>query len=246
MATMLAARHLSPDRRERGAERLALAGAFIIALCSASPAAQPARSSTASRRTASSAAAASRGPASSASRPTGAGPSGLYLDLCRAIGAALLGPDGRIEFRPYDSDNSFDRVRQGADDLSFLDGSEIVEQKLAGKTTPGPPVVFLSTAAMVRENSPANSLADLAGRAVCFYQGSNAHRNLEAWMAARKLDFVRMGYMEYGELYDAYDAGVCEVLVGEAGDLAVGASRRQDRRRAASFPSRSKPSPSSR
>ena len=153
--------------------------------------------------------------------PDGREASGLYLDLCRAIGAALLGPDGRIEFRPYDSDNAFDRVRQGADDLSFLDGSEIVEQKLAGKTTPGPPVVFVSTAAMVRENSPANSLADLAGKAVCFYQGSNAHRNLEAWMAAHKLDFVRMGYMEYGELYDAYDAGVCEVQVGEAGDLAA-------------------------
>ncbi len=129
---------------------------------------------------------------------------GLYLDLCRAIGAALLGPEDRIEFHPYDFDKAFDRVRGGADDLSFLDGSEILEQKLAGKTTPGPPVVFVSTAAMVREHSPAKSLADLAGKSVCFYQGSNAHRNLEAWMAAHKLDFIRMGYMEYGELYDAY------------------------------------------
>ena len=163
--------------------------------------------------------------------------SGLYLDLCRAIGAALLGPDGRIEFHLYDSDNAFDRVRQGADDISFLDGSEILEQKLAGKTAPGPPVVFVSTAAMVRESSPAKTLADLAGRTICFYQGSNAHRNLEAWMAAHKLDFVRMGYMEYGELYDAFDAGVCEVLVGEAGDLA--AARLADR----SPPSRILPEP---
>jgi ABC-type amino acid transport substrate-binding protein len=37
---------------------------------------------------------------------TGA-PSGLYLDLCRAVGAALLGPEGRIEFHPYDSDKAF-------------------------------------------------------------------------------------------------------------------------------------------
>ncbi len=153
--------------------------------------------------------------------PDGRKAAGLYLDLCRAIGAALLGPDGHIEFRPYNSDKAFDRARSGADDLSFLDGSEILEQKLAGKTTPGPPVVLVSTAAMVRDRSPATSLADLAGKTVCFYQGSNAHRNLEAWMAAHKLDFVRMGYMEYDELYDAYDAGVCEALVGEAGDLAV-------------------------
>jgi general L-amino acid transport system substrate-binding protein len=56
--------------------------------------------------------------------PEGA-PSGLYLDLCRAIGAALLGPQGKIEFHLYDSDAAFARAANGADDLFFLDGSEI-------------------------------------------------------------------------------------------------------------------------
>lgn len=151
----------------------------------------------------------------------GASAAGLYLDLCRAVGAALLGADGRIEFRPYDSDKAFARARDGADDLSFLDGSEILDQNLAGRVTPGPPVVFVSTAAMVPGDSAVSSLSDLKGKAICFYQGSSAHRHLEAWMAAHSLDFVRMGFMEYGELYDAYDARVCEAQVGEIGDLAV-------------------------
>ena len=153
--------------------------------------------------------------------PDGRIAAGLYLDLCRAIGAALLGPEGRIEFRPYDSDKAFDRVRDGTDDLSFLDGSEILGQGLAGRTTLGPPVVFVSTAAMVPGDSAVRSLADLAGKTICFYQGSNAHRNLEAWMAAHRLDFRRMGLMEYGELYDTYNARVCDAQVGEIGDLAV-------------------------
>ncbi len=74
---------------------------------------------------------------------------------------------------------------------------------------------------MVPGDSAVESLADLAGKSVCFYQGSNAHRNFEAFMAAHRLDFVRMGYMEYGELYDAFDARVCEAQIGETGDLAV-------------------------
>jgi general L-amino acid transport system substrate-binding protein len=153
--------------------------------------------------------------------PDGRIAAGLFLDLCRAIGAALLGPEGRIEFRPYDSDKAFDRVRDGTDDLSFLDGSEILGQGLAGRTTLGPPVVFVSTAAMVPGDSAVRSLADLAGKTICFYQGSNAHRNLEAWTAAHRLDFRRMGLMEYGELYDTYNARVCDAQVGEIGDLAV-------------------------
>jgi general L-amino acid transport system substrate-binding protein len=148
-------------------------------------------------------------------------PSGLYLDLCRAIGAALLGPEGRMEFHPYDSDKAFTRVTDRADDLFFLDGSDIADHRLAGAVALGPAVYFVSTAAMVHGPATIQQLSDLAGKSICFYQGDNAHLNLEAAMAARRLDFVRMGYMEYGELHDAYNARICEAQVGESGDLAA-------------------------
>jgi general L-amino acid transport system substrate-binding protein len=154
-------------------------------------------------------------------------PAGLYLDLCRAVGAALLGPEGRIEFHPYDSDKAFARVADGADDLFFLDGSDIADHRLAGAVALGPAVYFVSTAAMVHGPATIQQLSDLRGKSICFYQGDNAHLNLEATMAARRLDFVRMGYMEYGELHDAYNARICEAQVGESGDLA--AARREER-----------------
>jgi general L-amino acid transport system substrate-binding protein len=153
--------------------------------------------------------------------PDGRQASGLYLDLCRAIGAALLGPEGRVEFRPYDFDAAFDRVRDGDDDLAFLHGSEILDNGLLGRTILGPAVVFVSTGVMVPEASAVKSLADLSGKSVCFYQASGAHRSLEAFMAARRLDFTRVPYTEYGEMDDAYDAGKCDAEAGEAGDLAV-------------------------
>jgi general L-amino acid transport system substrate-binding protein len=149
-------------------------------------------------------------------------PAGLYLDLCRAIGSAVLGADGKIEFRPYDSDKAFTRVPDDADDLVFLDGSEIADHRLAGVATLGPAVYFVSTAAMVHGDATIQRLSDLEAKSICFYQGDNAHLNLEAAMAARSLDFIRMGYMEYGELHDAYAAGVCDAQVGESGDLAAG------------------------
>ncbi len=148
-------------------------------------------------------------------------PWGLYLDLCRAVGATLLGGDGRIEFHAYDSDKAFARVADGADDLFFLDGSDLADHRLAGAVALGPVVYFISTAAMVHGDAAIQQLSDLRGRSICFYQGGNAHLNLEASMAARRLDFIRMGYMEYGELHDAYNARICEAQVGESGDLAA-------------------------
>jgi hypothetical protein len=88
--------------------------------------------------------------------PDGA-PLGLYLDLCRAAGAALLGLEGRIEFHPYDSGGAFARVKNGADDLVFLDGSDIADHRLAGPATLGPAVYFVSTAAMAPATQPSGN-----------------------------------------------------------------------------------------
>ena len=128
---------------------------------------------------------------------------------------------GKIEFHAYDSDHAFERVENGADDLSFLDGSDIADHRLAGKIALGPAVYFVSTAAMVHSDSAVRRLDDLAGKSICFYQGASAHRHLEGWMAGRSLSFARMGYMEYGELHDAFNARICDAEVGESGDLAA-------------------------
>lgn len=145
---------------------------------------------------------------------------GLYLDLCRAIGAAVLPPAGRVEFHRYDSSKAYNAVRNGTDDLYFLSAGEIVEEKLAGKVLAGPAVFHQTTAVMVDENSPVQKLAELAGKPICFSIGSNAHRHLEAWFAKHHLDFVRMGYQEDVELYDTYNVQVCRGLAAEATTLA--------------------------
>jgi general L-amino acid transport system substrate-binding protein len=145
---------------------------------------------------------------------------GLLLDLCRAIGAAVLPPDGRLEFNQYDSSKAFDAVRNGADDVFFLSASEIIEEKLAGKIVPGPAVFYQSISVMVPESSKPQHLTDLAGEPVCFILGSNADNNIEAWFAHHHLDFVRMGYQEDVEMYDAYNAQVCHAMAAEATTLA--------------------------
>jgi general L-amino acid transport system substrate-binding protein len=144
---------------------------------------------------------------------------GIFLDICRAIGAAVLPPAGRLEFHQYESSKAYDAVRKGTDDIFFLSGSEVIEENLAGKVLPGAVVFYETTAIMVPEKSNVRHLADLADKPICFSQGSDAHRNLEAWFAAHHLDFNRMGYQEDVELYDTYNAQVCRGLAAESTTL---------------------------
>jgi general L-amino acid transport system substrate-binding protein len=145
---------------------------------------------------------------------------GLLLDLCRAIGAAVLGPNGRLEFYPYESSKSYDAVRNNNHDVVFLSASEMLEQGLAGKLLPVAPVFFQTTAVMVSESSTAQHLSDLAGRPICFPIAGNSNRHLEAWFAAHHLDFIRMGFQEEVEMNDAYNVQVCKGLAGEVTSLA--------------------------
>lgn len=152
---------------------------------------------------------------------TAQGAHGLLADLCRAIAVAALGPSARAALDVYDSDRAFDAVRDGRDEVFFLSGSDIVGQRLAGRVLPGPTVFLEKTALMVPAASPARHLDMLADQPICFEQGTDAHRTLEAWFAERRLPFIRMGYQEPDEMHDAYDSGVCHALAGEATALAA-------------------------
>lgn len=102
--------------------------------------------------------------------------------------AAAVQPGGaRVEFRAYEADTAFGALRDGREDVAFLTGSEIVEEKLAGFVLPGPAVYFQTTSVMVAAGSTIRSLRDLAGQPVCSLDGSGAQRHLEAWAAAARV-----------------------------------------------------------
>jgi general L-amino acid transport system substrate-binding protein len=152
-------------------------------------------------------------------------PEGLLVDLCRAIGVAAAGSSVTVRMTVYDSDQSYDEVRAGRDDVFFLSGAEIVEQNLAGFVAPGPPAFHQTIALMAAGDSAAQRPDDFANQSICFLQGDASHRRLEAYFAAKHLPFIRMGYQEEDEMRDAFDSQQCRAMAGEATTLA--AARRE-------------------
>ena len=141
--------------------------------------------------------------------------SGLAVDLCRALSVAVLGPAGRAAFRLYQTGQDYDRVRAGQDDVAFVDAAAVQSQGLAARLVPGP-VVFVAELTTLAQPG----VTALAGRTICFMNGSPAHQALEAWAAHTGTPFVRSGYQEDGEMHDAFDAHRCDAMAGEATELA--------------------------
>ncbi|MGD0886885.1 MAG: transporter substrate-binding domain-containing protein [Thermodesulfovibrionales bacterium] len=146
---------------------------------------------------------------------------GLNVDVCRGIAAAVLRSADRIEYHQYETPKQFDAVRKQEDDVYFLTGSEINEQKLAGKVVPGPTVFVESHAVMVPSNSSARSVGDLAGNTICFMIGSSTERSINAYFDALHKNWLRMPYSEDGEMNDAYSVQHCHAIAGEITTLAA-------------------------
>lgn len=140
---------------------------------------------------------------------------GLLSDLCRAVATAVLGPDAPVRFALYDSAKDFDAVRDRQDDVVFLTPAEAIGQGVAGALVPGPAVFAETTAVMVKDASPTRGLADLAAQGICFLQGEDAQRHLDAWADAHAFGFARMAFQEDLEMWDAFDAGKCAGVARE-------------------------------
>jgi general L-amino acid transport system substrate-binding protein len=146
--------------------------------------------------------------------------SGVNVDICRAIAAAVLGSSDRIEYHEYETGKDFDAVRNQQDDVYFLTGSEIEEQKLAGKVLPGPTVFVESHAVMVASTSAAQHVSDLAGKSICFMIGSSVERSLTAYFGALHKNWFRRPFSEDGEMIDTYNVQNCHAIAGEITTLA--------------------------
>lgn len=147
--------------------------------------------------------------------------SGLEVDVCRAIAAAVLGSSERIEYHVYDTPKDFDAVRRQQDDVYFLTGSEIDAQKLAGQIVPGPTVLVESHAVMVASSSAAQHVADLGGDTICFLIGSPVERSLAAYFDAIHQSWLRRPFSESGEMVDTYNVQNCHAIAGEITTLAM-------------------------
>lgn len=153
--------------------------------------------------------------------PDAGGVTGIAVDVCRALAITVLGPAGRVSFSLYEAPYSFDPLRRGTDELAFLTGGEIADQALGGVVLPGPTIAIDAVGVMVPDASPVHRLAELSDQTVCLMIGSFPQRALEVAATGLHLSISRLAFEEDVEMLDAYNAGSCGAVVGEAGSLAV-------------------------
>ena len=135
---------------------------------------------------------------------------------------AVLGPQAKTEFHAYSLQlSTFDPVKTGDDELSFLTLSEMLYGGVLPHVLPGPPVYYATASIMVMDGSPAQHVADLAGTRICAEPGTGPERSLNLYFEAHHFPLNFSMFQESDEMLDAFYGGRCEAIANETTSLAA-------------------------
>lgn len=153
--------------------------------------------------------------------------SGIAIDYCRAIAAAVLGDATRVRYRPLASPERLPALKRG--DVDLLARSE----RLTMSTDIEPGVTFAGTllhtglAIMVSKQVAVASVRELSGQRICVE--SDADRlALETYLTKADMRTQIIQPKNWQTLIDNYQSGKCSCLAGDA-ILLAGERRRLNR-----------------
>lgn len=148
---------------------------------------------------------------------------GLSVDFCAALAAAVLGSDSAVKYLPLVNVRQYSALVDG--DVDIVVGGDA--WTLSRDTELG--VRFVGTlfhdgqVFLVRRDQAVASALELSGTKVCALDGTRAVQGLERFFGTRQMRYTLVLKTKWRDAVDTYQEGNCNVLTG---DLSLLASER--------------------
>ncbi|MBL8592069.1 MAG: amino acid ABC transporter substrate-binding protein, partial [Devosia sp.] len=151
--------------------------------------------------------------------------SGLEVDYCRALAAAIFNNADAVRYTPLTSQERFTALSAGEIDVL----SRTTTWTMSRDTQLG--IKFIGTmfydgqGFMVRKADNIASALDLSGAAVCIESGTTTELNAADYFAANNLEFNTVVFVDQDEVVKAYEDGRCDVYTTDSSALAAERSK---------------------
>jgi general L-amino acid transport system substrate-binding protein len=145
--------------------------------------------------------------------------SGIDVDFCRALAAAIFDDPDKVEFTPLSADDRFQALQsKRIDVLSRNSTWTMARETDLGLLFAG--VNFYDGQGfLVRHARNATSALELTGSKICVQSGTTTELNLRDYFAANNMRYEAMPVGTLEEALAAYVAGRCDVLTADASAL---------------------------
>jgi general L-amino acid transport system substrate-binding protein len=144
---------------------------------------------------------------------------GLDVDLCRAIAAAIFNDAQKTKFSPLSTKDRFTALQSGEIDVLTRNSTWTLSRDTSLGLNFAAVNYFDGQGFMVRKALKINSALELNGASVCTQTGTTTELNLADYFRANKMKYEVLALATADETIKAYDAGRCDVFTSDVSQL---------------------------
>ncbi len=151
--------------------------------------------------------------------------SGLEVEFCSALAAAVLGKKDAVKFRALQSADRFKALQEGEVDVLLRSTAWTLSRDADLQVRFAGVLFYDGQGFLVPRGHAVSSVFELSGASICVLPGSSGERAVSEYFARNKMRFKLITSDRWEHLVKAYGAGGCTVLTGDLSLLAVERSR---------------------
>jgi general L-amino acid transport system substrate-binding protein len=146
--------------------------------------------------------------------------SGLDVDFCRALAAAIFNDPTKIKFVPLSAKDRFTALQSGEVDVLARNTTWTSSRDTSLGLNFTGINYYDGQGFLVRKALKVNSALELNDAAICVQQGTTTELNLADYFRANKMKLKTVTFATADEAIKAYDAGRCDAYTTDASGLA--------------------------
>ncbi|WGV25620.1 amino acid ABC transporter substrate-binding protein [Halotia branconii] len=150
---------------------------------------------------------------------TGGKYSGIDVDVCRAVAAAVFDNPDAVEFRNLNAKERFTALQTGEVDVLSRNTSWTLSRDTSVGLEFAPVVFYDGQAIMVNKNSGIKSIANLKNKAICVQTGTTTEQNLADQMRKRGITYKPVVFEDVNITFATYAEGRCQGITADRSAL---------------------------
>ncbi len=146
---------------------------------------------------------------------------GIDIDVCRAVAAAVFGDANQVKYTPLSAKVRFTALQSGEIDILSRNTTWTLTRDTSLGLNFAGVNYYDGQGFMVPKKLGVKSAKELDGAAVCTNLGTTTELNMSDYFAANKMKYTPVVFEKADEVVAAYDAGRCDVYTTDRSGLAA-------------------------
>ncbi|MGJ5000512.1 amino acid ABC transporter substrate-binding protein [Bradyrhizobium sp. HKCCYLRH2060] len=144
---------------------------------------------------------------------------GLDVDVCRAIAAAIFNDPTKVKFVPLSAKDRFTALQSGEVDVLSRNTTWTLSRDTSLGANFAGITYYDGQGFMVKKALKVNSALELNSASVCVQTGTTTEQNLADYFKANKMKYEVIAFAGADETVKAYESGRCDVFTTDVSGL---------------------------